>query len=556
MSQGFLDPQILLGGGPRRLLVSLERVFRHLAFDEVRNIDGPGDKGGDLIATRGHVRFVVQAKWTTRASVGRSAVDELERAKTIYRADRAVLATNGSLDGVAKTRIRGLASVGVGIDVWDGPTLQRIYAELPDWPVRRLIPRPYQVDAIRAIEVDLHLGGRALLILATGLGKTVVGGEVIGKHLAENPADQILVVAHMKALVAQLERAVWQHLPKQVPTQSLTGDDKPAAYSGVTFATIESALGAVETGVLRPGLVMVDETHHVAESGQFQELLDRLSSSRQLGVTATPWRGDGFDISRRFGRASYTMGIAEGMAAGYLAQADYRLMVDDVDWDTVSQASHHGYTVRELNERLIIPQRDEAAIDAIRDAWANTRSPRAIVFCRTIDHAERIASRLATHAPDWSRATCLHSGQTRRDRELLLADFRVGRIPIITVVDIFNEGLDVPDVNIVAFMRVTHSRRIFVQQLGRGLRLSPGKDHVVVLDFVTDIRRIAAVLQLRRSLDTLSPMPEVLNFPASQVTFSNATVGSLMDQWIRDASELETTSDEARLQFPEYLAPP
>jgi superfamily II DNA or RNA helicase len=84
-----------------------------------------------------------------------------------------------------------------------------------------------------------------------------------------------------------------------------------------------------------------------------------------------------------------------------------------------------------------------------------------------------------------------------------MAQFRIGRVPMVTVVDIFNEGVDVPDVNIICFARVTHSRRIFVQQLGRGLRLREGKDRVVVLDFVTDIRRIAAALDIKRSLAAL-----------------------------------------------------
>src|SRR5271165_5678511 len=86
-----------------------------------------------------------------------------------------------------------------------------------------------------------------------------------------------------------------------------------------------------------------------------------------------------------------------------------------------------------------------------------------------------------------------------RTRDKTMAAFRRGNLDIVTTRDLFNEGVDVPDVDMIAFMRVTHSRRIFVQQLGRGLRISPGKSKVVILDFVSDLRRIAEVIELERA---------------------------------------------------------
>lgn len=139
----------------------------------------------------------------------------------------------------------------------------------------------------------------------------------------------------------------------------------------------------------------------------------------------------------------------------------------------------------------------------------------------------------------------------RQRRQILLNEFRLGRVPVITCVDVFNEGVDVPDVNLIAFLRVTHSRRIFVQQLGRGLRLSAGKEALRVLDFVTDIRRVAATLDLRRSLEAQESEHLRVRMPhASRIQFSDETVGSLMDHWIQDAADLETKADEVRLQFP------
>jgi len=468
-------------------------------------------------------------------------------------ADHAVVVTNTSLNATAEARRKSLSGVGIKIDAWTGPTLSAIYDQMPNQVPTTYQLREYQAAAADRVTEDLSEKGRALLVLATGLGKTVVGGEVIRRHLQNNPGAQVLVVAHMKELVEQLEKALWRHLDKEIPTQLLTGDTQPSSFEGVTVGTIDSVLGLVRTG-WRPSLIMVDETHHVGETGMFAQLLDHCDTADQFGVTATPWRGDKFDITARFGQPSYTLGIAEGMAAGYLVKVDYRMYVDNLDWDFVRDMSENDYSLKDLNKALFLPQRDEEIVDQLRDAWRDITDPRAILFCQTIEHAERMATLLAGSDQSWRRAAYLHSGMSRQQRQVLLNGFRLGRVPIITCVDVFNEGVDVPDVNLIAFLRVTHSRRIFVQQLGRGLRLREGKSSLKVLDFVTDVRRIAAGLDLRRSLSAIRGGDiEELALPlpgGSHITFSDETAGSLLDYWIQDAADLETAADEVRLQFP------
>jgi superfamily II DNA or RNA helicase len=209
----------------------------------------------------------------------------------------------------------------------------------------------------------------------------------------------------------------------------------------------------------------------------------------------------------------------------------------------------HSYSLGDLNSRLFLPQRDEAIRDELLDAWSRTRGPRCIVFCRSIDHAERMAQLLA-EVPQWAGAEAIHGELPRRDRQMRLIAFREGRIPIMTAVDVLNEGVDVPDVNILCFARVTHSRRIFVQQLGRGLRLSDGKERVEVLDFVSDLRRVAAVMNIRQQV--AADEQETLNLPSkTTIGFEDQRVESLMEQWIEDAASLETAYDDSRLQFPD-----
>ncbi|MFH9724604.1 DEAD/DEAH box helicase family protein [Streptomyces sp. NPDC017254] len=548
----FLDAASLLDSGPLQFPRRIERLLWHLGFSDVSNIDGSGDEGGDILALHKGEIWVIQCKWKRHGAVGADAVDEVARARDHYRAHKAVVVTNTRFSPEARKRVANLARLGPGILLWGGTDLTTSFDRVPR-RFGRVTPRPYQVEALQALTDDLDASGRALLVLATGLGKTVVGGEVIAAHLRRVPEDQVLVVAHAKDLVQQLERALWRHLPKDVPTRLLTGDTRPDDLSGLTCATVGSALSAARFGY-RPGLVMIDEAHHVGEEGQYDELLELLRSARHLGVTATPWRGDKHDITHQLGAPSFSLGIEEGMRRGYLAQVDYRLFVDDINWDIVREASNHSYGLAELNAKLFLPQRDEAIRDELATAWAGTRNPRAIVFCRTIEHAERLADMLR-RTPLWSGALAIHAGLAKRERQNRLLAFRAGEVPILTAIDILNEGVDVPDVNILCFARVTHSRRIFVQQLGRGLRLREGKERVTVLDFVSDLRRIAAALKLKRALEGDGEIETLAKITPSNIDFSDQKVATLMDEWIKDAASLETAYDEHRLQFPATRAP-
>lgn len=539
-----------MAGGPRRFVAQVERSLTHLGFDDVRNIDGAGDLGGDVLALKGRDRWVIQCKWRKAGPAGtidRAALDELEFAQRHYRCERAMLVTNAFLDRQAKLRLTRLNQAANPIAVLDAARLEALAEALPVRPRQEIELRGYQREAVAAIKQKLKQDRRALLVLATGLGKSMIGANVIADHLERSVGAQVLVVAHMKDLVAQLEKSMWKDLPKTVSTHLLTGDERPSNLDGVVCGTVESALGAVRHGY-RPSLVMVDETHHVGETGMFADLLDEVGEAQQLGVTATPWRGDRYDIENRFGPTVFKLGISEGMARGYLSQVDYRLYLDNLDWHAIEEASRYGYSLKELNRRLFLPDRDAAVVDRLLGAWHDTPSPRVIVFCESVRHAEHFRNLLRASLPAWDGTAAVHSGMPKRERDIILAEFRRGDVPIVCAVDVLNEGIDVPDVNIIIFMRVTHSRRIFVQQLGRGLRVAEGKGRVKVLDFVSDVRRIAAVLQLKRDM---SGDDESLRVPwPSEITFSDARAQCFMEEWIADAASLETANDESKLEFP------
>jgi superfamily II DNA or RNA helicase len=256
--------------------------------------------------------------------------------------------------------------------------------------------------------------------------------------------------------------------------------------------------------------------------------------------------------------------IVSGLRQGFLANIDYRLFVDNIKWEAINSLGKGKLSPKNINRTLFITEWDEAVVLELKRCWESQANPRAIVFCGTIDHAITMRDRINSYG--FCNAGAMYSGtiagrtMQAYERNRMLSDFHDGHIGTICVVDIFNEGVDVPDVNIIVFQRVTHSRRIFVQQLGRGLRLAPNKQKVTVLDFVSDIRRFAAGIHLKDDLNVASGVTESVRIKLNNsVTFHQAgkedpNSESFLRQWIDDVAAVEDADDDsAVLRFPPLL---
>jgi superfamily II DNA or RNA helicase len=228
-------------------------------------------------------------------------------------------------------------------------------------------------------------------------------------------------------------------------------------------------------------------------------------------------------------------------------------MADNVDWEFVQQSSQHKYSLGQLNRKLIIATRDEEAVRIIKEVFEKKKRRAGIVFSPTILHAEHFAAMLRRYD---LRAEAISSEIPPRDRDSLMSRFKAGQLDLVATVDLFNEGVDIPDVDLIVFMRVTHSRRIFVQQLGRGLRVSHRKDRVVVLDFVTDLRRIAEVIELDKAVR--SDSVEHFGLGERLLQFNNRSVGNFLQDWMLDQASLFLREEEPTLELPqfEYPEPP
>lgn len=319
----------------------------------------------------------------------------------------------------------------------------------------------------------------------------------------------------------------------------------PTFWDGITFATVQS-LQARMNRLEEFDLVLIDEAHHAA-SPTYASVLDTLAPAKIFGVTATPWRGDAFDVETIFGQPVFQMDIEQGMIKGFLADVDYRLLADNIDWNLVQEQSQRRYSLKQLNTRLILPTRDTEAAKIIQRTWLENQCRAAIVFTRSVEHAREMAGTLRHFG---LVAEAISADKPPREQDLLMSRFRSGRIDCVCTVDLFNEGVDVPDVDLIVFMRVTHSRRIFVQQLGRGLRLSPNKTKVIVLDFVTDLRRVADVLNLDRAVRQGGI--EHLGLGGHVIDFSDASAGTFLREWVLDQTSLSRREGESDLEIPDF----
>jgi len=494
--------------------------------------------------------WVFQCKHTTRTPPPVEAIREVIAAGKYYQADRLVVVSSRPAGDAFNQEKALYARSGLSIEHVGPWELLQLIAQSPEYSPHRKILHAYQESTTQRFREALIDTGRGQIILATGLGKTVVMAETLADLLRDNLIEEgrVLVLAHVRELVNQLHQSFWYQLPKWIPTHQLSEGESPVYWDGITFATIQSVRSRIDS-LPRFGLVLVDEAHHIG--GQtFREVISTLKPPMLGGVTATPWRGDGYDIDQLLGPPLIRIGIGEGLRNGFLSQVDYRLLGDNIDWEFVQETSRHRYTLSQLNRRLILPTRDEEAAKIIREVFDREKRKSGIVYTPTTIHAEAFCSMLRHFG---FKAEAISHETPARERDTLMSRFRAGQLEFVATVDLFNEGVDVPDVDLIVFMRATHSRRIFVQQLGRGLRLSKGKNKVVVLDFVTDLRRMAAVLDLDKTVRGFEI--EHLGLGGRIVQFNDKSAGGFLMEWLLDQASLLDREDDPLLELPRFDFP-
>lgn len=352
-------------------------------------------------------------------------------------------------------------------------------------------PYPHQQEILEALDAErqVHDRHRNLVVAATGTGKTVVAA-LDYRRLAHETYRRnlsLLFVAHRKEILEQSLRTYRETVADGAFGEVYVGGARPERWRHV-FASIQS-LSSYDVSRLTTDhfdVVVVDEFHH-AEAATYRKLLDHLQPRELLGLTATPERGDGKDVRQIFGgRSAYELPLWDALSADLLVPFHYFGVADDVDLSGV-EWKRGAYDIAGL-ERLYTGNDARAAkvLTELQDKTTDVGSMRGLGFCMSVPHAEYMA-RVFREAGIAARAV---SGQTRpADRDAAIGALRQGEVKMLFAADLFNEGLDIPEVDTVLFLRPTQSATIFLQQLGRGLRRARGKAVLTVLDFIGQHRR-------------------------------------------------------------------
>lgn len=352
-----------------------------------------------------------------------------------------------------------------------------------------LKPFPYQNEILETLEVErtVHKRNRNLIVAATGTGKTVIAAFDYKRFKQQNNAShRLLFIAHRKEILVQA-RATFQGILRDNNFGELWVDGLVPDNYEFVFASVQSLNNKLADLTLSSNYydyVIVDEVHHIA-AASYRPILNYFSPKILLGLTATPERMDSEDILADFSnRIASEIRLPEALNRKLLCPFQYFGISDSIDlsnarWEKGRYLASELTSLYTANDRRI-----GEIVNALEKYTKDINEVRAIGFCASVEHAKYMAEKfsLANLKADY----LVSSNSVDRDKIRYALINKT--INFLFVVDIFNEGVDIPEVDTVLFLRPTESLTIFLQQLGRGLRLSEGKDCLTVLDFVGNAR--------------------------------------------------------------------
>lgn len=347
---------------------------------------------------------------------------------------------------------------------------------------------PFQERLLELLEVSRQQGYRRnLLVSATGTGKTVMAALDYGGLAARLQRSRLLFVAHREEILDQSLATFRYALRDPSFGEKWVGGTRPTRFEHV-FASIQS-LNAADLDALPADhfdVVIVDEFHHAAATS-YEKVLNHLEPAELVGLTATPERSDGLPILHWFDdRIAAELRLWDAIDQQHLAPFLYYGIHDGLDLRDIPWKRGRGYDIEELSNRYTSSDAWARLVIKQLDGHTDVTSMRCLGFCVSVDHARF----MARHFNDAGISSVAVWGDSRRaDREAALRDLAKGDVKAVFSVDLFNEGVDVPNVDTVLMLRPTESPVLFLQQLGRGLRKAKDKPYCTVLDFVGMHRR-------------------------------------------------------------------
>ena len=356
-----------------------------------------------------------------------------------------------------------------------------------------LLPHQKQIlDKLR-VEREDRDNFKNLIVAATGTGKTVISAFDYQEFARTHSRARILFTAHREEILRQ-SLSTYRSVLQDANFGTLwVGGNRPQDASEYEhlFVSISMFNSRFEEFFAKLDAdyydyIVIDEAHH-SQANSYRKLFDHFTPKLLVGLTATPERMDGQDLRPDFGgRISAEIRLPQALQAGLLTPFQYLCISDDTDLSDESLWSGQKYNTERLADKLCAKMRAKLIVDALHKYLADEYTCRALCFCVNKRHADFMAEQLSLYG---FNAKSLTSDTPTDERKQLAKDLRDGTLHYLCVVDIFNEGVDIPEVDTVLFLRPTESLTIFLQQLGRGLRLSAGKTELTVLDFVAQANR-------------------------------------------------------------------
>jgi superfamily II DNA or RNA helicase/diadenosine tetraphosphate (Ap4A) HIT family hydrolase/SOS-response transcriptional repressor LexA len=342
-------------------------------------------------------------------------------------------------------------------------------------------PNAIQLEAFDALKKSRRAGhSRGLVVLATGVGKTLLAA-FDAKAMG---SERVLFVAHREEILGQAKNN-WQRVfpEKVVGTYQGGTHERDVDLLFASVQTLSRASHLSQFAAEHFDYVVIDEFHHAAAS-TYRKILGHFRPRFLLALTATPERMDGRSLLDLCGdNLVYRRDLVHGISRRLLVPFHYFGVKDTVDFEPIPWRSGK-FDATALTTAVATEERAEHAL-AEYEKHAGTGTRRTLCFCCTVEHADYMAAFFRRRG---KTAQAVHSGPSSAPRAACLRDLASGALEIVCAVDVFNEGLDVPEVNTVLMLRPTESPVIFLQQLGRGLRLAAGKTGLVVIDFIGNHR--------------------------------------------------------------------
>ena len=336
------------------------------------------------------------------------------------------------------------------------------------------------------VEREIHHSYKNLIVAATGTGKTVIAAFDYKRFYEANSSHRLLFVAHRKEILEQSINTFSSVLNNSSFGDLWVGEYRPSTSGDLShlFISIQSFNSNLEAfrkcGHNYYDYIVVDEAHH-SEAVSYQKVFDLFTPKILIGLTATPERADGVNLSNFNQRIAAELRLPEAIDNMLLSPFQY-FCVGDRTTDLSHVAwTQGGYDENELVRKLNTKDRLRLITESLPRYLSDENNCRALCFCARIDHARDVAAGLSLAG---YRAAMLSGDDSLQHREEILNQFKAKKINYLCVVDIYNEGVDIPEIDTVLFLRPTKSLTIFLQQLGRGLRLAADKECLTVLDFV------------------------------------------------------------------------